>query len=196
LGQIESQIESTDRPVSDEVKSFTFVPADVSSMPIIGLGSESPTSDFGNYADLKILPDGHHNGDTPSNNPMVIVTTKSERPDLSYYGVNGSVSGYTTENIVRGADSAGGLVSINTSSIRPVIGQNSNPSWASVNSFVEIVNFRSSLGDDRYGEQFSQNNILCTGASVGFDIAPISYEIEVFGGDCYISPLYYPIRSL
>lgn len=195
LAEFHGQISSTDREIVDEVKSFTVVPSGVSSMPIVGLGADAPTSDFGNYGDLKIFPEGAFNGTPPSNSPMVVITTNGERPDLSYYGVDGSKAGYNTSNIVRGANDANALISIVAGSIRDLQGQSSNPGYDAANSFLEIVNFRSALGDDRYGSPFSQNEIVSTGSFHSYLSAPISLSVEVFGGDCFISPFTFKVQD-
>lgn len=194
-GQYESEILATDRPITDEIGSITIVPAGVQSVPIVGLGSEAPTSEFGNHSDLRILPDGPQNGSVPSNQPMIVFTTKLDRPDISYYGVSGNKSGYTTETVIQGVTETGNPKRIISTSIIDVLGQNANPGYENDNSFIEIVNFRSSLGDDRYGDPFSKNDIVSTGSIATYLSIPETSTVEVYGGDCYISPFTFKVHD-
>lgn len=193
--EYEAEIVLTDRPITDEVGSISIVPDNISSIPIIGLGSDAPTSEFGKYTDLEITPTGAYNGVTPHNERMVVFTTRSERPDISYYGVQTTKSGYTTDFVISAVNAGDDLVGIQGINIPDVVGQNSNPNYTSAQSFVEIVNFKTSLGDDRYGDKFSQNEIVSTGSVVTYLNSPDFSEVDVFGGDCYISPFTFKVQN-
>lgn len=193
--EFETEILSTGRSVVDEVGSLSVVPSSVSSIPVVGISSDSPTSDFGNHSDLKITPDGPYNGNTPTNQRMVVVTTKGERPDLSYYGVFGLAPDYNTQAIVHGKQINGNPAYIYATDVVPVTGQESNPKYSVAQSFVEIVSFKSSLGDDRYGDPFSKQEIVSTGAIATYSTPPANFSIEVYGGDCYISPFTFKVHD-
>lgn len=194
--QFKDQIEACDRTMTDEVSSMYIVPSDVSSIPIVGLSKGAPTSDFGNHGDLKISPDGPQNGTTPSNQRMFVLTTKEDRPDISYYGVGGVKAGYSTSNIISGQNpSNGNPTTIDPNNIRDVLGEESNPPYSAINSFLEIVNFRTNLGDDRYGDPVSQQEIVSTGSYSTITTGTQSATVDVFGGDCFISPFTFKVHD-
>jgi len=188
-----AEIELTGRGMTDEVSGMSVVPAGISVLPITGIHENTPTSDFGNYGSLEIVPDGNYNGTPASNLRSIVFTTKFERSDISYFGVDGVKSGYGTQSILKGRDATGALVGIAAADIRNEAGESSNPGYESIKSFLEIVNFKTSLGDNRYGEPGSYNDIVSTGSIASYDSAPASSSIEVFGGDCYISPFTFNI---
>jgi hypothetical protein len=189
--QMDSEFESIERPLQDEVPSFSLVPNNVDSFPVIGISSkDAPTSMFGAYKDLEISPNGAYNGFTPNIQKTVIFSTKQKRKDLSYYAVNGSKAGYDTTSTL----SVNGQ-QISPISIPDVTGENSNPISVASSSFIEIVNFTAGLNDDRYGKPDNDQDIVSTGTVVPFEQAPSSITVDVFGGDCYISPFTFNVHD-
>lgn len=192
----EQQIENSDRPVKDFVNSFNLVPAGLSALPIVGLAKNAPTSVFGAYDDMRMSPETPANGISPTNQRCVVITTQNDRPDPSYYSIApGVVSGYNTSQVLTATDQNGSPVTIDPAFVKPVTGENSNPSWTVSNHFVEIVNFKIGLSDERYGNPTDQHDLVSTGASVTFDTTPQFVELEVFGGDCFISPFTFKVHD-
>ena len=194
--EIKNLIESTGRWYQDEVVSFNVVPSNIDSFPIIGLKGQSPTSDFGAYKDMEISPPGSYNGTTPSIQKCVVFTTSGDREDLSYSAVNGEKSGYNTTNIIHTFNTnSNSIENIEASSITDFEGEFSNGVNPYSVSYVEIVNFKKGLNDDRYGDIYSNLELVSTGAYATFDEVPEYIDLDVFGGDCYISPFTFKVHD-
>lgn len=192
--EINSRLINAERNVEDIVDSFSVVPSG-QSIPVIGLSSDAPTSMFGAYGDLEISPNGGYNGTRPSPQRCAVITTRRDRKDLSYYAVDGSATGYVVANNISAQNADGSPLRINGSTIKPITGENSNPGWEGVTNFIEIVNFKNGLSDERYGAMDAQHELVFTGTSKSFDTAPESVTLDVFGGDCYISPFTFKVQD-
>src|SRR5690606_2244038 len=109
----------------------------------------------------------------PSIQKCVVLTTSGDREDLSYSAVNGEKPGYNTTNIITTFNTSSNTEeSIEAPSIDDFEGEYSN----SVNpygvSYIEIVNFKKGLNDDRYGSVDSNLDIVSTGSYVTFEETP------------------------
>lgn len=188
------------RPVVDEALSIDLIAEGQDKIVVTSIGTASPTSYFGDYEGLKITPDGDYNGFAPSNQKAAIVVTKSDRPDPSHsassLALGAGWPSSTLETLSGKIDSAN--FAVDGTKDRNLLNLNNANNGSDPLHYLEIVNFKKGLKDDRYGNPNTVQEFISTGSSYSFEASFSSatpVEIDVFGGDCFISPFTFKVQD-
>jgi hypothetical protein len=189
---------SFSRPVIDEAVSIDLIAEGQDKLVITSIGSSAPTSYFGDYNGLKIDPEGDYNGFPPTNQKAVVVVSKANRPDPSYAASTNPQFGYFSL-LETGAGKISGtnVVIDGTQNENSLNINNSNRGSLPIH-YMEVVNFTKGLKDDRYGDPNTVQEFITTGSYIPFNTSFGSsqdIEIDVFGGDCYISPFTFKVHD-
>ncbi len=192
---------SASRPIIDEVSSFDLVAEGQDKLVVTSIGVESPTSYFGAYDDLKISPDGEYNGYAPTNQKCAVIVTKSMRPDPTANALTSPIGAYIASATL---ETNNGRVESSNMAIDSTKNRNSlniseaNQDEESPRHYIEIVNVRKGLNDDRYGDPYSIQIFIPTGSvysNNGNFLLNEAITLDVFGGDCYISPFTFKVHD-
>lgn len=196
---IRTEIGASLRTVKDEAVTIDLIAEGQDRAVITSINSAAKTSFFGAYDDLTIDPDGAYNGYKPSNQKAAIVVTKGNRPDPSHFALSGALTGFPAATLQTTAGR------INTTDIasdatknRNLLNLNGANEGSGSRHYLEIVNFKRGLSDTRYGDPKSVQTFIPTGSvfnNAGQPMNVTDIEIDVFGGDCVVSPFTFKVHD-